>query len=142
MPQQQEITLPMVFAERLLFVPDYQRPYSWGTKQIDDLWEDLDLLGPSGTHYAGTLVLRALVGTDDKPVTSDDDDGVRLQHFEVVDGQQRLTTCLILLDRVRRRLESLADVGVADAAGIARRPCHLRDGKCGACGPASVTPRY
>lgn len=33
--------------------------------------------------------------------------GTTLRHCEVVDGQQRLTTCLLMLDLVRRRLEVL-----------------------------------
>lgn len=98
MPQNHEVTLPNVVAERLLSVPDYQRPYAWGEKQLGDLWEDLDLLGPGNRHYAGTLVLKAL------PTARATDDGVELTPCELVDGQQRLTTCFILVDRVRRAL--------------------------------------
>jgi uncharacterized protein with ParB-like and HNH nuclease domain len=107
-PQTQEVRLPAVVNERLLAVPDYQRPYAWGSKQLSDLWEDLDLLGPGGSHYAGTLVLRDAPGPNGV-LTSEEDDGTVLPHVQVVDGQQRLTTCLLLLDRIRRLLESLAD---------------------------------
>jgi len=62
MPHTQEVRLPAVMGERLLEVPDYQRPYAWRRKQLEDLWEDLDLLGPTLSHYAGTLVLRDAVG--------------------------------------------------------------------------------
>jgi len=112
--------------DRLLIVPDYQRPYAWGEKQLSDLWEDLDLLGSVETagarpHYAGTLVLRDL--PQDAPgrgfVTSVDDEGNVLRHTEIVDGQQRLTTCFLLLDRVRRRLQVLAAAGVEEAGPIA-----------------------
>ena len=48
MPAQQETTLTAVLADRLLEVPDYQRPYAWERKQLEDLWEDLDLDGPEG----------------------------------------------------------------------------------------------
>ena len=60
MPSTQEVRLPAVMNERLLEIPDYQRPYAWRRKQLNDLWEDLDLLGRSGSHYAGTLVLREI----------------------------------------------------------------------------------
>lgn len=127
MPQQnQEVRLPAVVNDRLLVVPDYQRPYAWSTKQLDDLWEDLDLLGRvnrpgARPHYAGTLVLRDVPSAEGEgAVTSQDDDGNVLTHCEVVDGQQRLTTCFLLLDRVRRRLEVLAADGVEGAAGVAR----------------------
>lgn len=119
MAQQQEITLPAVLSERLLIVPDYQRPYAWESKQLNDLWEDLDLLGPHGTHYAGTLVLRDLTVAQG-PKTSMDDEGTTLRHAEVVDGQQRLTTCLILLDRVRRSLQTLAAAGAEAANQVAQ----------------------
>ena len=107
MAQQQEVTLAGVFNERFLIIPDYQRPYAWGPKQLDDLWEDLDLLGPSGKHYAGTLVLKPQRLPDGDPVTSVEELGDVLQHMDVVDGQQRLTTCLILLDRLRRALAAM-----------------------------------
>jgi len=53
--------------------------------------------------------------------TSLADDGATLRHCEVVDGQQRLTTCLLLLDRVRRRVEQLEDGAVPNASDVARR---------------------
>jgi hypothetical protein len=123
MPSTQELRLPQVVSDRLLFIPDYQRPYAWEDKQLADLWEDLDLLGPHGTHYAGTLVLRAIPRDDDGGGvdTSVADDGATLQHCEVVDGQQRLTTCLLLLDRIRRRVDALAVADVANAADMASR---------------------
>src|SRR3712207_3191981 len=101
-----QLRLPAVMNERLLFIADYQRPYAWGRKQLQDLWDDLDLLGSGRSHYAGTLVLRD-IRNGDLPITSSADDGTVLRHCEVVDGQQRLTTCLLLLDRIRRRLEEL-----------------------------------
>jgi hypothetical protein len=101
-------------------IADYQRPYAWGQKQLTDLWEDLDLLGPAGRHYAGTIVVRDLVDDDGTPVESETDEGAILRHSEVVDGQQRLTTCLLLLDRIRRRLQGLADTGVEAAEAVAR----------------------
>ena len=36
-------SLSKIFTEGVHFVvPDYQRGYSWGDKQLNDLWEDLD----------------------------------------------------------------------------------------------------
>jgi len=118
-PQTQEVRLPAVISDRLLEIPDYQRPYAWANKQLEDLWEDIDLLGPAGTHYAGTLVLRDVPGPDDSVKSSMDDDGDTLRHCEVVDGQQRLTSCLLLLDRVRRSLETLSAAGLAPAGKVA-----------------------
>lgn len=96
MAQDIRVTLPQVVSQRLLMVADYQRPYAWELKQLSDLWDDLDLLG-SGVHYAGTVVMKEVVGSEKETI-----DGERLTTYEVVDGQQRLTTCLLLLDRLRR----------------------------------------
>lgn len=123
MPNDQEQRLPQIVGERLLVIADYQRPYAWGRKQLADLWEDIDLIGHQGTHYAGTLVLRE-VEKDGAKETEQSDDGAVLQVCEVVDGQQRLTTCFILLDRIRRRLDELDSRGIRSAGPMARR---LRD---------------
>lgn len=115
MPAQQVITLPGVLSDRLLEIPDYQRPYAWELKQLEDLWEDLDLLGAgAGTHYAGTLVLRDVMDGAETRV-SVDQEGTTLRHCETVDGQQRITTCILMLDRISRRFARLADEGVEDA---------------------------
>nr|WP_246313822.1 DUF262 domain-containing protein [Janibacter alkaliphilus] len=94
-----------VLAGKLFFIPDYQRPYAWEGQQLAELWEDLDLMGPAQHHYAGTLVL--MRRPEDASTTSR---GELLEPFDVVDGQQRLTTCFILLDRIRRRFEMLSDL--------------------------------
>lgn len=115
MAQDIRVTLPQVVSQRLLMVADYQRPYAWELKQLSDLWDDLDLLG-SGVHYAGTVVMKEVVGSEKETI-----DGERLTTYEVVDGQQRLTTCLLLLDRLRRRLAPFGDAGSEGAARAASR---------------------
>jgi len=114
--------LPGIVGQRLLLIADYQRPYAWERKQLQDLWDDLDLLGPRASHYAGTLVLREVRDTHGV-ITSLSDDGQSLAHCEVVDGQQRLTTCLLLLDRLRRRyleLSGAVDNAAASAEALRR----------------------
>jgi len=118
MPAQQETTLSAAVVGRLFEIPDYQRPYAWERKQLEDLWEDLDLMGPRGQHYFGTLVMRE-IRDDSGVVISLDSTGTELHHCEVIDGQQRLTTCALLLDRIRRRLDALAASGVEGASEIA-----------------------
>ena len=58
MAQHQEVRLQQVIEPRLFEIADYQRVYAWEVKHLSDLWEDLDLVGPGGSHYAGTLVIR------------------------------------------------------------------------------------
>ena len=60
-------------------------------------------MGPkAGHHYFGTLVLPDVVDDSREVRTFLDVTGSTLRHCEVVDGQQRLTTCVLLLDRIRR----------------------------------------
>ena len=75
-------------------------------------------MGPRGQHYYGTLVLREIIDDDGETRTSLDESGLTLRHCEVVDGQQRLTTCAVLLDRVRRRLVNLAQSGLDGASAM------------------------
>jgi hypothetical protein len=79
-------------------IPRFQRDYSWTEEEWEDLW--LDLLGtrePDGesAHYMGYLVLQS---SDDKA-------------FEVIDGQQRLTTISLLVLAVLKHLLKLVDTG-------------------------------
>ncbi|GCE75635.1 DUF262 domain-containing protein [Cellulomonas biazotea] len=101
--------LEQVLQDKLLNVGDYQRPYAWEEKQLSDLWADIDLLG-SLPHYTGTLVLQ------DMGSTQTTRSGQVLTLFDVVDGQQRLTTCVILLDRLRRALRDQRDPDAQEAA--------------------------
>jgi len=93
------VTLPEVFlfGRRCLQVPNYQRSYSWEKSQRDDLRGDLAVIAnqPEGIlHYTGTLVLSR------NPLGS--------ESYDIVDGQQRLTTLMILISQL------LQVSGVAD----------------------------
>ena len=65
-------------------VPMFQRDYSWGPDEWDDLWQDIVALfdeDPEPAHYMGYLVLQS---TDNRA-------------FEIIDGQQRMTTLSLLM---------------------------------------------
>jgi len=65
-------------------VPRFQRDYSWTAIEWDDLWQDIEGLFEEGgeeEHYMGYLVLQS---KDSK-------------NYDVIDGQQRLTTLSILV---------------------------------------------
>jgi len=108
------LTVEKVFSGRLLRVPDYQRGYAWERKNWTDFLDDLDLLPPGKQHYTGTLVLnrsRVEVPGDGEgvPKVEEDRSGATYEVFDVVDGQQRLTTIVLLLDAIRRALKVLPD---------------------------------
>jgi len=84
-------------------VPDYQRNYAWETPQLRDLAEDLQGLDSSARseHFFGTLIVKDLGNTTNV--------GKSYRTFEVIDGQQRLTTVSILLYCIYERLAALED---------------------------------
>lgn len=91
-------TVAEIFAGKLLQIPDYQRGYAWEKQNWNDFLDDLDLLEPGKDHYTGTLVLHA------QNEQQQDDEGSKYEVFHIVDGQQRLTTVVLLLDAIRREV--------------------------------------
>lgn len=79
--QPQPKTLKEILTGRKYNVPVYQRPFSWGIQEAEELWNDLADNNPP--YFLGILLLR------------EDKDGDKI--FEVVDGQQRLATLMLLL---------------------------------------------
>ena len=74
---------------------------SWEKQQVDEFLDDLTLLDASRRHYnTGTIVLY-------KPTDAreyEDSEGTRYMEAHVVDGQQRLTTTVLLLNEVSKAL--------------------------------------
>lgn len=80
-------------------IPDYQRGYAWVDKQLKDFWNDLVQLDEDKSHYTGVLTLEEVPAD---AVNKWEDDlwiirSKRYSPFYVVDGQQRLTTSIILI---------------------------------------------
>ncbi len=117
-------TLEQLFNERLFRIPDYQRGYAWEEKpQLSEFIEDIELLPLGKDHYTGTIVLSE-PGEDVAGYV--DEEGKHYDVSEVVDGQQRLTTVVLLLDAIRRemaRTESLKKL----ADGIRKTYIEVRD---------------
>ncbi len=68
-------------------IPSYQRGYAWQERQLKDFWNDLEHVSKLGDkfHYMHSLTLRELENEFENSA------------FEIIDGQQRLATSLILL---------------------------------------------
>ena len=90
------LTLPEIFDGRAFKVPDYQRGYAWQEDQVMDLLKDLEHMrdgqDSDARHYTGTLV-----------VVPDPDSG----RYDIVDGQQRLTTLVIFMNCLANRPEMI-----------------------------------
>lgn len=93
-------------------VPHFQRPYTWQRKNWDALWADISplaqtadpTLGPQSSrdHFMGAIVT-APAHSVPEGVTK----------YLLIDGQQRLTTLLLLLASIRDRARQLQDEKLA-----------------------------
>lgn len=73
-------------------IPRFQRDYSWGDEEWEELWADLQTsIIESSSHYMGYLVLQS----------------VEKNTFNVIDGQQRITTLSLMILAAMRNLNSL-----------------------------------
>lgn len=85
-------------------IPDYQRPYAWGEVECKTLWEDLftfsfpnddcDQFNEEDEYFLGPIVT---FKNDDKKL-------------EIIDGQQRLTTLMLLLRAFYNKLSKMKDL--------------------------------
>lgn len=78
-------------------IPEYQREYSWNINQCDKLWQDIEAFIDSGAtdpYFFGTIIVDC--STDNE--------------FNLIDGQQRTTTFLLLLKALLLRLENTLKV--------------------------------
>lgn len=69
-----------IFSDKYI-IPLYQRDYAWEEKQIRQLIEDIDDVKEGDNYYIGSLIVSK-----------------KGEQFEVVDGQQRLTTLFMILN--------------------------------------------
>lgn len=81
--QPQEFCVENVFKEVEYVVPIYQRNYAWTKDEIEQLLNDINDVSEDfkGKYYLGSLIVNQLSANG----------------FEVIDGQQRLTTLYLLL---------------------------------------------
>ncbi len=81
------LNLDGVIEKGVFEIPSYQRGYAWQKEQLKDFWNDLEHVSKLGDkfHYMHSLTLRELENEFESSA------------FEIIDGQQRLATSLILL---------------------------------------------
>ena len=77
------------------FIPSYQRGYRWTERQVEDLLNDVwDFITKTGKKDNEWYCLQPVVV---KKINN---------HYEVLDGQQRLTTIFLILKHLERFIES------------------------------------
>jgi len=108
-------------------VPPFQRDYSWTEDEWDDLWQDITALFEEDgepAHYMGYLVLQS---SDSK-------------RFDIIDGQQRLTTVSVMILAGLSYLQDLVAAG-HDAEKNIRRKEQLQNSYIGYVDPVTLVPR-
>ncbi|AND85370.1 DUF262 domain-containing protein [Clostridium tyrobutyricum] len=84
----EKVVFKKVFSPEFWFVvPEYQRSYVWQTDNISELMDDLEYACENkhnNDYFLGSLVLKDLENND-------------YPEYEVLDGQQRLTTFFIMM---------------------------------------------
>ncbi len=96
----QLLTVQRVLGDHIYSIPVYQRNYAWGVKEISQLIADVRDYAQRNTqnlvhdYYIGTLVV---YGRSTE----------KQSYWEVVDGQQRLTTLSLLVSVLRAMLPEL-----------------------------------
>jgi hypothetical protein len=108
-------------------IPRFQRDYSWTHEEWEDLW--LDLMGTlkddgETAHYMGYLVLQS----------------ADYKTFDVIDGQQRLTTISIIVLAVLKNIQRLIEAG-NEAEPNQRRQLQIQQTYVGYLDPVTLVAR-
>ncbi|GAA9288769.1 hypothetical protein HpHA233_15360 [Helicobacter pylori] len=90
------LDLDRVIEKGVFEIPSYQRGYAWQEGQLEDFWNDLEHVSKLGNqfHYMHSLTLRELENDFENSA------------FEIIDGQQRLATSLILLGLLAKTIQN------------------------------------
>lgn len=83
MVQPQECSIENIFLEHEYIIPIYQRNYAWSKEEIEQLLDDINDINRK--YYLGSLIVNE----------------IERNRFEVIDGQQRLTTLFLLLSYLK-----------------------------------------
>lgn len=94
------ITINNVFSKGKFIIPSYQREYDWDDENIDEFINDINEAESDEHYFIGHMVFNG------------DFNG---NTFEVIDGQQRITTITILLCCIRDKFIDLNENDMADA---------------------------
>ena len=93
---------------RRFIIPTYQREYDWGKDNLNEFWEDLILASKKNEKlFLGMFVLREIGQTDQEKA-----DRKPIQ-YDVVDGQQRITTVTLfsyaIFNHLHKKIQEVDD---------------------------------
>ena len=91
-----KIILRKLFEDFWFLIPEYQRPYVWTSDNVNDLLEDLWFAyenNPDDEYFVGSLVFKKVTQSS-------------FNEYEVLDGQQRLTTFALMLSILKNKTQN------------------------------------
>ncbi len=88
-------------------VPKYQREYTWRRPNWEQLLTDME--EDPTSHYMGSIIC-----VDEDKAHNPDDELI----YEVVDGQQRLTTLSLLLMAIYQKLTAISKANLSGGEGV------------------------
>ncbi len=95
--ESQKEIIGAIFVGNKFEIPSYQRKYSWTYNEYKNLWNDLEeAVNNSMNHFFGTLIFREV---KIKGLSAS-----QSQCYQIIDGQQRITTLYILLSELILKL--------------------------------------
>ena len=92
----EKILVKDIFSRMWFRIPEYQRPYVWGSEEIDDLLDDLTFAmteKPDFEYFLGSFVFQTKAAVPEE--------GQHFDENDLLDGQQRLVTLLMLFAVLR-----------------------------------------
>ena len=93
-PQAEVITLTDLYRLGNLKIPEYQRPYKWIEKNVNNLIDDIISNKDKSEYRLGTLVFHKNGGTD----------------LDIVDGQQRIVTLMLILYAISEKYKRVKEL--------------------------------
>lgn len=111
-----KILVKDIFSNMWFTVPEYQRPYVWGADEINDLLDDIAQAmreKPNSEYFLGSFVYQSK--------SADAKSGQEFNENDLLDGQQRMTTLLLLFSTIR-------DIATDDKAKDKCQDCIIQEG--------------
>ena len=104
------ITVERFLTGKSLEIPAYQRDYAWTLDQVQELIDDVrETVEGQTSHYLGTIVLAG-----------------KRNVFAIVDGQQRLSTLMLMLRALLVQLDENNSRRIADETNLLKTDEHAK----------------
>ncbi|WP_120905088.1 DUF262 domain-containing protein [Helicobacter pylori] len=89
-----------VSPDTIFSIPVYQRNYAWAEENCEKLLQDIVSISQNKkTHFMGSITYILHLIDDEKSLR-------QLQEFVIIDGQQRITTIMLLLKAIETKIQN------------------------------------